>query len=408
MPSTESIIQLLEKWRLGLTSEAENEQLLALLEDKEILEQLDPSFQSVWEQANPEKDSHPEIEAGIKTILQSFPSDDGSVRIPSTTPGKVVHLKRWSWVAACVLLALLIGAYFWIAQDKHKQSSAVVVRQQQPVPGKDGAVLTLANGTQLVLDSLGVGLIATQNGAKVKLENGQLVYDPAGVPTGEIAYNTMTTPRGRQFRLVLPDGTKVWLNAASSIRYPAVFDEKERSVTLSGEAYFEVVENREKPFRVNIDNRAAIEVLGTSFNVNAYDDEATINTTLITGVVRLQSAPLNNEHRQQTGHARNVVLKPGQQGQIRDDVKVVDNADIAQAIAWKNGVFNFNNLDLAAVLRQLVRWYDLELRFNGNLSSEKFRGEMPRNLQLGEVLELLQGLNVQFDIDGKMLTVKGR
>ena len=211
--------------------------------------------------------------------------------------------RRW-WAAASIILVLGIGAYLWSARKKNAAPAVVAadtrVNTPDIPPGKDGAILTLADGSQVVLDSLGSGVIALQNGARAVIKNGELVYDLTRAGTGGVAYNTMTTPKGRQFILLLPDGTKVWLNAASSIRYPTVFSGRERKVELTGEAYFEVAKNVRLPFLVNVNDKATVEVLGTNFNVNAYEDEASINTTLLEGSVKVNGT----------------VIKPGQQVQV--------------------------------------------------------------------------------------------
>jgi transmembrane sensor len=308
--------------------------------------------------------------------------------------------RRW-WAAASILLTLAAGGYFLARNSRHDQPLAL----QKPAtigPGKQGAILRLADGTALVLDSLGNGTIATQNGARVLLKNGQLAYDPTGKGTGEATYNTMTTPKGRQFQLMLPDGTKVWLNAASSIQFPTIFSGKDRRVRVTGEAYFEVVADKKMPFRVNVNNQAEIEVLGTNFNINAYDNEAAIKTTLLEGKVKVVSARDNHPA---------TILQPGQQAVIRPgdpsgSLVPVQAADIDKVMAWKNGVFNFEGASLREVMNQIERWYDITVVYDKNVPDIKFFGEISREFNLADLIDALKDAGVHFKIEtGRKLVV---
>jgi hypothetical protein len=278
----------------------------------------------------------------------------------------------------------------------------VVVKPVDIAPGKNGAVLTLADGTQVVLDSLHNGVIANQKGGQVLLKEGKLAYEPDG--SGEVAYNTMTTPKGRQFQVTLPDGTKVWLNAASAVTYPTVFTGKERVVKVTGEVYFEVTKNVKMPFRVNVNNKAEIEVLGTHFNVNGYADESKISTTLLEGSVRVT---VNSAIRPV------VTLKPGQQAQITNGIsqaegtgiKVIENADSEKILAWKNGLFNFNGASLQEVMRQLKRWYDIDVVYEKGIPNITFWGEITRGVSLNDLLIGLEKTGVHFRMEGRKLVV---
>ncbi len=342
---------------------------------------------------------------------------------------RIPFLRRWGWVAAASVLMLAAAAYFLIASNKKNQSSAALAAKTADiVPGHKGAILTLSNGTQVLLDSLDNGIIAHQTGAKVLLQNGRLAYDPTGEKTAEMVYNTMTTPRGRQFQLTLPDGTKVWLNAASSIRYPTAFSDTERKVEITGEAYFEVAKNSKMPFRVNVNNRAEIEVLGTNFNVNAYENETTLNTTLLQGSIRVLAGnqlagrqspesqlpksqfpgnqfPGNQEQQQagqKTGPGKEkevVVLKPGQQAQIRNAITVVDNKDLDKIMAWKNGAFDFEDLPLEEAMRQLERWYDIKVVYKNGLPDVRFGGKIGRDVRLEDLLQMLAGTKLKFRME---------
>jgi ferric-dicitrate binding protein FerR (iron transport regulator) len=289
-----------------------------------------------------------------------------------------------------------------------KDISPVVVKTATPAdipPGRDGAILTLADGRQVVLDSLGNGVIATQNGTQVELKNGELAYNKnAGVVVP--VYNNLTTPKGRQFQLKLPDGSRVWLNAASSIRYPTAFSGKDRRVAVTGEAYFEVAHDKTKPFIVDIPSTtgepggSSIEVLGTQFNINAYDNEQSIKTTLLEGSVKIVKRQTAN------GKENPVILKPGQQAVLHDaQLTIHDHADIDKALAWKNGFFNFEDASLQEVMRQLERWYNIEVVYEKNIPDIRFGGKMSNDVSLSGLLRSLQEMEVHFRVEGRKLIV---
>lgn len=313
----------------------------------------------------------------------------------------VVSIFRKSWMryAAAVILLAGVGLYVMLSGKPGSVNNDVVkakpLTPEEIQPGKNGAVLTLVDGSKVVLDSLGNGLVTTQNGTRVSLVNGHLVYDAANA-ADVTAYNTMSTPKGRQFNLVLPDGSKVWLNAASSIRYPIVFTGNERKVEITGEAYFEVSRNASVPFRVITNNETAIEVLGTHFNINAYENEASINTTLLEGSVRVK----NNQG--------TLMLKPGQQAQsvAAQKIRLVQEVDVDKVMAWKNGFFNFQDASLREVMRQLERWYDIEVAYEKNVPELEFFGKMGKDLSLAAVLRGLEKSNVHFRLEnGRKLVV---
>jgi ferric-dicitrate binding protein FerR (iron transport regulator) len=305
-----------------------------------------------------------------------------------------VHLFRKTWFryAAAILLILGAGSYLWLRQNR---TSALVKESKHLspdiAPGGNKAILTLADGSIIVLDSAANGTLAAQGNTQIlKLDAGSLAYN-AGAASGEILYNTIGTPKGGQYHIVLPDGTKVWLNAASSIRFPTVFT-KDRKVTITGEVYMEVAKDKVKPFYVHVGD-VDIQVLGTSFNINAYQDENVVSTTLVEGSIRVSA--LKRTH----------LLAPGQQAQVGVETRVIDHVDIDKALAWKNGAFCFNDADLKTVMRQLGRWYDVDIVYEGNIPVRKFRGKMGRDLNLSDVLEILKKSKVNFRIEGRKLTV---
>lgn len=318
---------------------------------------------------------------------------------------RIPGLKKWIWAAAAVLLIASIGAVYWFNQSTDITNMPVAEKEIDITPGKQGAVLILSDGSQVVLDSLGNGVVASQNGSRAVIRNGELLYDVTGNISQEVAYNTMRTPKGRQFTLLLPDGTRVWLNAASSIRYPTAFTGKEREVQMTGEVYFEVAKNKQMPFRVNAGNHVEVEVLGTGFNVNAYENEAGIAATLLEGSVRVKrinsTLPDSNKSDQGT------ILKPGQQLQFtgKGGMKQNNNADIEKVMAWKNGLFNFKGATLEEVMRQLERWYDIEVVYAGKIPQKQFWGEMGMDLQLEDILQFLEKSDIKFSRQGRQLMV---
>lgn len=380
-----SLQQLYQSWKEGVITPADQAALLRELALPENEEAALVIFREMLEQ--PELTENEPVLSGERIGLIA-----GSI-IAVTAPVRRIHImRRWGWAAAVLVLLVSAGAYFLLKPSPAKPVMAAVA---DIAPGSNKAVLTLADGSEMLLDSAGNRTIQ-QGGTAIKQTGGNLQYNATG---GEAAgsYNTLTTPRGGQFRITLPDGTKVWLNAASSLHYPTAFTGNERKVSITGEAYFEVAKNEEKPFRVAINATNTIEVLGTSFNVNAYTDEDYISTTLLTGLVRVRNG---------TGQA---VLKPGQQAHAtaaQPFVQVLEHADISKAIAWKNGLFNFQDVDLKEVMQQLSRWYDIEVVYEQGIPDLQFIGEIDRSMPLSEVLKGLQMSGVNFRLEqGRRLLV---
>jgi ferric-dicitrate binding protein FerR (iron transport regulator) len=311
-------------------------------------------------------------------------------KVLKRTPGEqhagLVYLLRRMAVAASILL-VIAGTYYWY-RDIYKKNDArpALAAVRAITPGRAGAVLTLSNGQRLVLDSLQDGKVAVEGKSVILKTAGEIRYQ--GTIGNEKVFNTITTDRGRQWALVLPDGSRVWLNAASSIRYPLYFAGRERVVEVTGEAYFEVVHNAKQPFKVKAAGQV-IEDIGTAFNVNAYTDEPAIKTTLVEGSIRL----MNNTER--------ITLKPGQQAQVQTNGKltVVPDADVDRELAWHKGSFSFRHTDLPAVMRQLARWYDVDIQYEKNIPVETFSGDMGRNLNLSDVLDFMKQMHVHFRIE---------
>lgn len=306
---------------------------------------------------------------------------------------RVHFLRRWGWAAA--ILIILGGAYLFTTNtNKEKPVIAEQSKNDDIVPGTNKALLTLSDGTIITLDSAANGAIAQQGNASViKTASGEIRYDTKGEGQEKLVMNTMTTPKGGQYQLVLPDGSKIWLNAASSVTYPAFFAGNERKIKIAGEIYLEVAKDKSKPFIVDVDGRSEVQVLGTSFNINSYADEEEIKTTLIDGSLKV----------------RNIVLKPGQQavqpGSISTQkIRVVD-ANIAQVMAWKNGLFNLEGADIKTLMNQIGRWYNLDIIYEGNIAPSRFVGKLPRSMTLKELLTVLEEFEVNFRLEGRRLTV---
>jgi transmembrane sensor len=320
-----------------------------------------------------------------------------NVRVVPLKPKRLTFLRIAA--AASIIGLLFLGTFFWFNRGEQREvAKKTEVRsnghENDVLPGGDKAILTLADGSTIVLDNAQNGTLTQQGATKVIKLDGKLAYDPAGAGSTEVVYNTISTPRGGQYQIELPDGSQVWLNAASSLRFPTAFAGKERRVEISGEAYFEVAKNKNMPFIVSVSG-AEVQVLGTHFNVMAYKEEKAVKTTLLEGSVRFVSG--NNAS----------LLKPGQQSQLTKEgqVNVISGVDVDEVMAWKNGMFYFENADIETVMRQLSRWYDVEIEYQGEIKPKKFGGEIQRDLNLSEVLEGLKGTGIHFRIEGKKLIV---
>jgi ferric-dicitrate binding protein FerR (iron transport regulator) len=302
-------------------------------------------------------------------------------------PVRSIIARYWGWAAAVLVLVLSGIAYFNFNRPPQKPLVAKVaaVKKNGPADIKPVAgmpVLTLADGSTVTLDTAGHQVLRQGNTA-IRQQKGQLLYENSS--TGkEVSFNTLTTPRGVQYRLVLPDGTAVWLNTGTSLRYPVAFTGKERKVMLTGEAYFEVKHDSKKPFRIQAGNQL-IEDLGTNFNIKAYADEPVMKTTLLEGAVKVG----------------NTILKPGEQAQVNEkgDVAVAKNINVADVMAWKNGFFVFRNDNLKTVMREIARWYDVEVIYQPNVNNnQQFSGKIDRGLTLTQVLNGLALTKARFTI----------
>ncbi|MEV4881564.1 FecR domain-containing protein [Chitinophaga ginsengisegetis] len=387
------VIYLLQQRLSGNETAAEQEELYTLLEDDGNMEILMAALTDLMWQA-PADAATPDT-AARTALLQSITGADLTTPFVETAqPMKTVY--RFWWAAAVVAgLLFATGLYFLFRPVASvKPTPALAQRYKNDIaPGGNKAMLTLADGSRIVLDEAKNDTLGKQGSTSIiKLQNGQVLYHATGATT-PVTYNTLSTPRGGQYQLTLPDGTRVWLNAASSLHFPTAFTGSNRTVELTGEGYFEVAPLSGKPFLVKA-NGADITVLGTHFNIMAYTNESALAVTLLEGAVNV---------------GRNGTIKkllPGQQARISNNNNItVTGADVQEAVAWKNGFFIFDRADITTVMRQLERWYDIEVVYEGMPPQMLFGGGMQRSLPLSGILKILEKNGVLFKIEGRKITV---
>jgi transmembrane sensor len=403
LPTNQQLKELLLSHIRGTISEKDRETLFVSLADDQFADQWKLLIKELSSEM---RITGPYNEAEWEPMIQDiFKEHDKSV-----TPVHRIHLLRHSWfryAAAAVLIIAVSVAVFLSSDRRSSTTPGTEVANNSAgdvkAPVNNKAFITLADGRRVYLDSTKNGELAQQaNVTLVKLANGQIAYQTGdGQVLTELKYNTLSNPRGSNvIDMTLADGSRVWLNAGSSVRYPIAFVGNERKVEITGEAYFEVAHNAGKPFYVTRDN-VEVKVLGTHFNVNAYEDEADIKVTLLEGSVKV------------SGGMNAVTLKPGQQAQaalaassrsesgtsIDRQVTLSNSVDLDQVMAWKNGKFQFDRTPLPVVMRQLSRWYDIEVVYEKGIPNVVFAGEMGRDLNLSQVLKVLSKMEVNFKIE---------
>ncbi|QEH42456.1 FecR domain-containing protein [Chitinophaga sp. XS-30] len=301
---------------------------------------------------------------------------------------RIPFLRRWGWAAAIAAVLVSLGGYFLLSTPAGNSTDLASADSVNIMPARGVTMLTLADGTQVPLDSFHNGMVAQQNGTSVVLSNGQLRYEEGAEGQQANSFNTITTPKGQQFQIALPDGSAVWLNAGSSIRFPTVFSGNERRVAVTGEAYFEIRQDAQHPFIATLRNGDEVVVLGTKFNINAYDNESHVYTTLLEGSVRVQA-----------GNDRKV-LQPGQQARSGSgDLKVL-NVDAEKALAWKDGAFDFEDVPLAEAMRQIERWYDIDVVIEDGVPVDApFYGQVSRKMSLNNLIRLFEKTDLTFRIE---------
>lgn len=298
-------------------------------------------------------------------------------------------------VAAAVILVMGVSGYFFLFQRQRSPEIAqVVLENDVTAPETSRAMITLSDGQKIFLDSALNGSLSMQGDVElVKLADGKILYEANGVSAGRVQYHTLSNPRGSKIiDMTLMDGSRVWLNAGSSITYPVPFDDRERRIAIDGEAYFEVARNATKPFMVHKGN-TVVMVLGTHFNVNAYDDEADIRITLLEGAVQVIS------------QQQKAMIKPGGQAIVRTDgVEVTDRVDLEQVMSWKDGYFSMKGTDLASLMRQIARWYDVQVVYKDHVPKASFGGSINREVNLSDVLNALEQYGIRSKLDqGKII-----
>ncbi|MBS0028947.1 FecR family protein [Chitinophaga sp. 22321] len=377
---------LIEKYLDGTITQQEEEQLMAWYRD---YNQTDVE----WLSENEEE----EEQVRLRMLMQL----QQQMKLPAT--GRVAVKRRWYYLpaAASVLLILGLAAYFYYPLlHRQTQPHSIAQAPKAIVPGSNKAILKLDNGDEVVLEDAQNGIISRQGNALVnKTDSGSLLYNNENAnPTTNVVYNTLHTPYGGQYRVTLQDGTNVWLNAGSSLRYPTSFPENERRVTLTGEAYFEVAKNEAKPFYVTVNSAAgtplSVKVLGTHFNINAYPDEQQQVVTLLEGAVKV-------------GYGQaNALLVPGNEAILNKGRINIKNGDTEAATAWKNGYFLFDNEKIESIMKQISRWYDVEITYQGNVSGKAIGGSLSRSKDVADVLNMLELTGtVHFKINGRRITV---
>lgn len=306
-----------------------------------------------------------------------------------------VYKRRSFQVAASILLFLVISLD--VANQLRHKPMILRAQNHDLAPGGNKAVLTLADGSKLDLNGIKNGALTAQPGAHIIKQSGQLAYNAATDNSSsiQVGYNTLTTPKGGQYQLTLIDGTKVWLNAASSLRFPTAFSGSERVVELNGEAYFEVAHNSKQPFKVKTAGQL-VQDIGTQFDVNSYPDEDAVTTTLIEGSVKIYDA------KGQT------LIKPGQQYLLKNSglSEVKDDVNIDEVTAWKSGMFQFNNADIKTIMRQIGRWYNVDVEYAGQIPASTYHGRISRNSNASTVLKILELSGINFTIEGRTIIVK--
>ena len=326
----------------------------------------------------------------------------------------------WLPVAAALIVSIGAGIYYFLLPQQERATPVSVIApqlQNDALPGTNKAILMLDNGKTILLDDSQDGVLVKQGGTAVSKQGENLMYKGKGNNDKDapVVFNTLTTPRGGQYKLVLADGSKVWLNASSSIRYPVSFTGNERKVEITGEVYFEISQlsvdglkgkaTKRIPFivKVNMLGRegAEVEVLGTHFNINAYDDEDAISTTLLEGSIKI-SPPRPNEKSLEA-----VIITPGQQARLNKNglLQLVKEVNIEETVAWKNGLFMMDGVAIPAVLRQLARWYDVDIVYGNGIPEGRITGDIPRDMNLSEVLKVMELSGVHFKIDNKKIIV---
>lgn len=352
----------------------------------------------------------------LENFNKDFRSDTSDTR--QTTRKSILRLLKLT-AAACIIL--FIGAYYLTNYKVPAKNTPGPLSQTTDknviLPGKTGAILTLSDGSEILLDSIGNKTITQRNGVAVQIADGAVSYSTTLNQRTDTSWNTVRTPVGRQYKVVLADNTIVWLNASSAITYPTNFTGPTRNVKVEGEVYMEVAQNVKQPFIVTINDQAQVEVLGTAFNIHAYPEDHAITTTLVTGAVKMSNLGLSTLAKQEQQDF--LILKPQQQALMPlkknaqvvsnlSNILLIKNVNTDKIIAWKNGLFDFQDMNLEEVMKQLARWYDLEVIYEDGVPEIEFYGKMDRGLTWEEVKRFLTELNVKFRVETNRRVIVSR
>lgn len=383
---SERLTYLLKRYTQQALTAGERMELKDLLDSVNAAELPDELIEALSKEMDPYYSLNQSDEE-IDNMLRPVFSMDKGVTVRRIH--RVHFMRKWGWAAAIILL-LGSAVFLYTINKKSEQPIVETTLPSDILPGTNKAVLTLADGRTIALDSTVSGNIAEQgNSAIVKTAIGEIVYNAQGAAENEVMMNTMATPRGGQYQLQLSDGTKIWLNAASSVTYPAVFVGRERKIKITGEAYLEVAKDKTKPFIVDIDGKSSVEVLGTSFNISSYPEEP-IKTTLVEGSIKMN----------------NKMLQPGEQAIVSESkLEINREVDISQVLAWKNGYFSFQDASLQQIAGQLERWYDIEVEFETGAPNITLRGKMDRGVRLSGVMQLLDDFGVKTKLENRTLII---
>jgi transmembrane sensor len=397
MKLQERIDQLFTRVVSGHSTPAEWNELLDLLggvSEHDEVTLMEP-LQTLWGHAGSKEGPASLSEADKEQLYQAITQQ------PPVMPIEVpVQRNRFAWkkyAVAAAVAGLIFAGYKWMATNNTNtkvKHTVAGLRLDSISAGTNRATVTLGDGQRVTLDDdTATTNIQQQGDAQITNTNGRLAYQSATTRATGVVYNTVNTARANHYQVVLSDGTKVWLNAVSSLRFPTVFTENQRTVEVTGEAYFEVAKHKTKPFYVKVGG-TQIQVLGTAFNVNSYSDEELIKTSLVEGSVKLIS------------NGQEGVLHPGQEAIVRKDHPLrIAPGNIELATAWKNGYFQFDQASLPQLMRQLSRWYDVDIRYEGNIPEKSFKGKLQRSLPLSRILHLFEKGGMKFRSEGKTLVV---
>jgi ferric-dicitrate binding protein FerR (iron transport regulator) len=389
--SQERFRQLLNQYISDELSPAEKAELQQMMQQPEYAETLDAFVREIMVSEQFSEIDSPVVKAQLDNYLSKH--IDYKKSIHRLSP------RLWLRVAAAIIVLLgTAGLFFYFNQPQRNIAATHVSKQQQDVlpPANDKAVITLANGKQINLNDVATGAVTSEANADIiKLADGRIMYNVKG-KSSEVALNLLTVPRGTTpVHLTLSDGSHIWVNAASSLKYPAVFTGNNRTVEIAGEAYFEIAPDKNAPFivkKINTDTR--VQVLGTHFNVNAYDNEKSIEVTLMEGAVNVVKGNVQMR------------IKPRQQAVVKDDdIQLNNTPDLEKIMSWKNNEFIFENDDIESIMRQLERWYDIEAIIK-EPSDRRYIGRINRNVPLSQVLDMFEKLGyINFEINDKKVTV---